>query len=1461
MALTELSILMPRRKCDTNSMAPGTRVNKDARQNAEQESSTGGDVESGSAFEQLAKAHWTKKSTKVKVKPDVLKNEIWDVLEKEDFAFSSLLALENLQILESYLWPGYSEDSSNFHVLLIVLIANVRTREHLPTWLIFSDHPAEFSTLFRRILSMTLDTTLSATIRTHLLSFIISSFQSLDSGIVRKECAPLVSISIWHNISTESKRERNLDQAAQLKKAWRAAAKRYEAADNATKPRLRFERSWLCTLVLDFFSQLYNEKSKPENIRYCERFIEFLSDLQSQLPTRRYVNTLLQDLNTLSVIRMSPAINDEENGLLRDLYGLLKHYTHFSIDDHTGIQHSRAEAYERHCSKLATLQRTALKHFKEKLTILALSNYGSIDKRTELEGHLKTLTSEEIVQLCDLLDIRTSYPSTTKVLANRKLLTEVLLSEHEKRKTFQETALDLSILPTEATLFESALLRNDDYNGSQPLAIPKLNLQYLTVGDFLWRSFVLHRSESFYEIRKHLEEVITRLRPVTNRNGQTNFEGFSRMALPITKPTILEVVPPLVGDDKPSAVRAEISLDVSRLADNIRREWESLRPEDVIFLLAVQANDDHKMATNGGGDPSDAQKLGFRYVRSAEVTQVLDEKGRSLRDQNTQNGHSRPRLRRLQIKLDAAAYKVDQERVASGKPDIYESINVMVRRRGRENNFKPILESIQSLTLSDVPLASWLHEVFLGYGDPAGATYTHLANQIKKVDYRDTFIDWQHLIESLPGKTIEPSDEANGSFGPPYVLQMGPKAQAPDPAKSSKKRRRDAEPAPLLQPQAVEVSTYRPPNTGPYPTDAPKLNQVRFTPTQVEAIVSGTQPGLTIIVGPPGTGKTDVATQIINNIYHNFPEQRTLLIAHSNQALNQLFQKIVALDIDERHLLRLGHGEEELDTEANFSKHGRVESFFENRDGFLQEVNRLAANFNAPGAHGSSAETALYFNSVYVQPAWTRFEQISKSPDATVGSIIEAFPFHCYFSNVAQPLFPMEADKDQVLDIAGGCYYHIKKIFDELADIRPFEILRRDRDKANYLLTNEARIIAMTSTHAAMRRREISALGFHYDNVIMEEAAQITEIENFLPLALQNPKSGEMPLQRVVLCGDHFQNSPVIQNLAFRQYANLEQSLFSRLVRLGVPTINLDQQGRARPSIASLYSWRYQKLDNLPLTSTSPEFKVANAGFKYDFQFIQVRDYKGKGETEPTPHFIQNLGEAEYAVAIYQYMRLLGYPASKITILATYAGQRALIKDVLTHRCANNPLFGLPKIVTTVDKYQGEQNDYVILSLTRTSRVGYLRDVRRLTVALSRARLGLYILGRREVFESCTELKPAFDILLARPDALQLVTGELWPSQRILKDEEGSDIPGQAEMVNVEHLGQYVFDMTNAKVEQLRAERGLPAEALKIIEADDVVVGGADEENGYLDENLDVIEEDAEGEISEGREDEGGDDE
>lgn len=64
-----------------------------------------------------------------------------------------------------------------------------------------------------------------------------------------------------------------------------------------------------------------------------------------------------------------------------------------------------------------------------------------------------------------------------------------------------------------------------------------------------------------------------------------------------------------------------------------------------------------------------------------------------------------------------------------------------------------------------------------------------------------------------------------------------------------------------------------------------------------------------------------------------------------------------------------------------------------------------------------------------------------------------------------------------------------------------------------------------------------------------------------------------------------------------------------------------------------------------------------------------MQDHNGRGESTPTAHFYQNLGEAEYICAVYQYMRLLGYPASKITILTTYNGQKALLRDVFSQRC------------------------------------------------------------------------------------------------------------------------------------------------------------------------------------------------
>lgn len=296
---------------------------------------------------------------------------------------------------------------------------------------------------------------------------------------------------------------------------------------------------------------------------------------------------------------------------------------------------------------------------------------------------------------------------------------------------------------------------------------------------------------------------------------------------------------------------------------------------------------------------------------------------------------------------------------------------------------------------------------------------------------------------------------------------------------------------------------------------------------------------------------------------------------------------------------------------------------------------------------------------------------------------------------------------------------------------------------------------------------------FSLFSLIMEEAAQVLEVETLIPMLLQKTESGgESRLKRVVLIGDHQQLPPVVKHLAFQKYSKLDQSMFSRFIRLGVPSILLDKQGRARAELASLYRWRYcghggvGSLGDLSSVVSKGSYSLANAGFEHTFQLIDVPNFKGKGESSPTPFFYQNLGEAEYVVAVYQFMRLLHYPAEKISILTTYNGQKSLIRDIVNQRCLGNPLFGAPADITTVDKFQGQQNDYVLLSLVRTETVGHLRDVRRLVVAMSRARLGLYVFCRRSVFESCYELSPAFCQFLRHPTKLRLVVGEDHPTRR-----------------------------------------------------------------------------------------------
>lgn len=63
------------------------------------------------------------------------------------------------------------------------------------------------------------------------------------------------------------------------------------------------------------------------------------------------------------------------------------------------------------------------------------------------------------------------------------------------------------------------------------------------------------------------------------------------------------------------------------------------------------------------------------------------------------------------------------------------------------------------------------------------------------------------------------------------------------------------------------------------------------------------------------------------------------------------------------------------------------------------------------------------------------------------------------------------------LEIADSCFRYIEHIFKELEEFMAFELLRSGLDRSKYLLVKEAKIIAMTCTHAALKRKELVDIG------------------------------------------------------------------------------------------------------------------------------------------------------------------------------------------------------------------------------------------------------------------------------------------------------------------------------------------------------------------------------------------------
>ena len=498
-----------------------------------------------------------------------------------------------------------------------------------------------------------------------------------------------------------------------------------------------------------------------------------------------------------------------------------------------------------------------------------------------------------------------------------------------------------------------------------------------------------------------------------------------------------------------------------------------------------------------------------------------------------------------------------------------------------------------------------------------------------------------------------------------------------------------------------------------------KINnpKIKYKEKQLQAIKLGIQEGLSIIKGPPGTGKTDIAVEIINYLYKNKKKEKILIITHSNNVLNDLCQKIIESDIvDPKHLLRLGKGSKniiikkennekiEVENELNLSLDGKIAYMLNQRKIFLDKFLKCMIE-----------------------------NKITVYKEYTCQSAISLLEFY-FIKNEINENLKREIEKSMNLSL--------KEIIMELKNYLVYELIRDQAERRNFIITKQSKIIALTCTYCAINRQKLIDLNFNYDTIIMEESGQILEIESFIPMTLQKNMSN---LKRVILLGDENQLPPIVKSQAIRTQCLYHLSLFSRLLKSGYNNcVILNEQGRSRSEIVDLYRYKYDNL--IDMKEIIKKFNKNNFAFKYNIQFINVEEFNSKGEEINSNNSYYNLAEAEYCIGIFMYMCLVGYNPSQISILTTYNGQKELIKEIYNKKCGWNKLFSNIGKISTVDKYQGQQNDYIILSLVRTKKIGYLRDIRRFIVSLSRARQGLYILGKWDLFYNCLELNKTMNI-------------------------------------------------------------------------------------------------------------------
>ena len=273
-------------------------------------------------------------------------------------------------------------------------------------------------------------------------------------------------------------------------------------------------------------------------------------------------------------------------------------------------------------------------------------------------------------------------------------------------------------------------------------------------------------------------------------------------------------------------------------------------------------------------------------------------------------------------------------------------------------------------------------------------------------------------------------------------------------------------------------------------------------------------------------------------------------------------------------------------------------------------------------------------------------------------------------------------------------------------------------------ILDKADIVCCTCVSAADAR--ISRLRFKH--VLVDEATQATEPECLIPLVCG--------AKQVILVGDHCQLGPVILSKPAAR-AGFKQSLFERLIALGVRPTRLEVQYRMHPALAEFPSQTFYE-GSLQNGVTLAERQMDHLNLPWPRKDMPLMFYHSAGGEEISGSGTSYLNRAEALNVerlVTHYIRA-GLSGSQIGVITPYEGQRAHIQAVLQRHTTLHTNLYKDIEIASVDAFQGREKDFIILSCVRSNAqagLGFLQDPRRLNVAITRAKFGLVICGNAHV--------------------------------------------------------------------------------------------------------------------------------